>query len=111
MRSEAFGQIGIKPDDFYRMDWEDFFLLRKGFFEKRIYEQRLLRRITFIMVSPYMKQGMTEESLFEIFGDDEIRKQRSIISDETLKTLNSLKDGKTVWYKKDGKIYSKRIDG
>lgn len=34
MRAEAFGQIGIKPDEFYLMKQEDYRLLREGFIDK-----------------------------------------------------------------------------
>lgn len=43
LRQEAFGEIGINPYDFYDMEQEDYWLLHKGFYSKRLNEYRLLR--------------------------------------------------------------------
>ena len=42
MRSEAFGQIGLLPNDFYGLDFEDYILLRKGYSDKLKTESLIL---------------------------------------------------------------------
>lgn len=57
MRSEAFGQIGLTPDDFYNLDFEDYILLRKGYIEKVKTESVLLRFQTALICEALIGKG------------------------------------------------------
>ena len=57
MRSEAFGQIGLTPDDFYSLDFEDYILLRKGYIEKVKTESVLLRFQTALICEALIGKG------------------------------------------------------
>lgn len=57
MRSEAFGQIGLLPDDFYSLDFEDYILLRKGYVEKVKTESVLLRFQTALICEALIGKG------------------------------------------------------
>ena len=43
----AFGEIGLLPDDFYRMSWKEFFLTAKGFYKKYWNEWEQTRLIAY----------------------------------------------------------------
>lgn len=43
MKAEAFGHMGLMPDQFYRMRRVDFEIMRKGFGKKLEYEKELLK--------------------------------------------------------------------
>ncbi len=75
LRAEAFGEVGLNPTDFYDMDREDYWLLHKGFFNKRIYEQRVFRRVVMTIISPWVKQMPSPYSFYPLPGDDELRKE------------------------------------
>lgn len=57
MRSEAFGQIGLLPDDFYSLDFEDYILLRQGYIEKVKTESVLLRFQTALICEALIGKG------------------------------------------------------
>ena len=57
MRSEAFGQIGLLPDEFYSLDFEDYILLRKGYIEKVKTESVLLRFQTALICEALIGKG------------------------------------------------------
>lgn len=57
MRSEAFGQIGLLPDDFYNLDFEDYILLRQGYIEKVKTESVLLRFQTALICEALIGKG------------------------------------------------------
>lgn len=41
----------MAPDDFYNMDVDDYLVLRRGYYEKLLYEQHVVRRSTMIIAS------------------------------------------------------------
>ena len=57
MRSEAFGQIGLLPDDFYSLDFDDYLLLRKGYIERVKNESVLLRFQTALICEALVGKG------------------------------------------------------
>lgn len=57
MRAEAFGQIGIKPDEFYLMRMEDYRLLRAGFIDKNRVDETLMRYQTALMCEAFAGKG------------------------------------------------------
>ena len=57
MRSEAFGQIGLLPDDFYSLDFEEYILLRNGYIEKVKNESILLRFQTALICEALIGKG------------------------------------------------------
>lgn len=57
MRSEAFGHIGLLPDDFYSLDFEDYILLRQGYIEKVKTESVLLRFQTALICEALIGKG------------------------------------------------------
>lgn len=75
VRQEAFGEIGLLPEDFYLMDKDDYWLLHKGFFNKRVYEQRVLRNVVMTMIAPWVKSMPSPFQIMPLPGDDELRKQ------------------------------------
>lgn len=100
LRQEAFGEIGLNPTDFYDMDRDDYWLLHKGFFNKRVYEQRVIRRAVMTMIAPWLKNSPNQYSIYPLPGDDELRKEiseynknRQIkISEESLKILEQFRE-------------------
>lgn len=57
MRSEAFGQMGLLPDEFYGLDFDDYILLRKGYIEKVKTESILLRFQTALICEALIGKG------------------------------------------------------
>jgi len=57
MRAEAFGQIGLLPDQFYDLEFEDYILLRKGYIEKIKVESQLLRFQTALICEAFVGKG------------------------------------------------------
>lgn len=57
MRSEAFGQIGLLPDDFYGLEVDDYLLLRNGYIEKVKTESILLRFQTALICEALIGKG------------------------------------------------------
>lgn len=57
MRSEAFGQIGLLPDDFYSLDFEDYILLRKGYLDKLKGDSYILRFQTALICEALIGKG------------------------------------------------------
>ena len=57
MRSEAFGQIGLLPDDFYSLEVEDYILLRKGYLEKVKTDSIILRFQTALICEDLRGKG------------------------------------------------------
>lgn len=57
MRSEAFGQIGLLPDDFYSLEVEDYILLRKGYIEKVKTDSIILRFQTALICEALIGKG------------------------------------------------------
>lgn len=57
MRSEAFGQIGLLPVEFYGLEVEDYLLLRRGYIEKVKNESVLLRFQTALICEALIGKG------------------------------------------------------
>ena len=57
MRSEAFGQIGLLPDDFYSLEVDDYILLRKGYIEKVKTDSIILRFQTALICEALIGKG------------------------------------------------------
>jgi len=57
MRSEAFGQIGLLPVEFYGLEVEEYLLLRKGYVEKVKNESVLLRFQTALICEALIGKG------------------------------------------------------
>lgn len=57
MRSEAFGQIGLLPHNFYGLEIDEYFLLRKGYIEKIKTESILLRFQTALICEALIGKG------------------------------------------------------
>lgn len=96
LRSEAFGEIGIKPNDFYMMEREDYWLLHKGFFNKRVYDQRVLRNAVTIILSPWSK--LSPYQIWPLPDDDKLRAEAKMftkqirISDKNREVLKRFKE-------------------
>lgn len=73
VRAEAFGEIGLLPEDFYSMDVDDYWLLHKGFFNKRVYEQRVIRRAVMTVIAPWVKNLPSPYSVFPLPDDDKLQ--------------------------------------
>jgi TfoX/Sxy family transcriptional regulator of competence genes len=57
MRSEAFGQIGLLPNDFYGLEVDDYILLRQGYIEKVKTDSILLRFQTALICEALIGKG------------------------------------------------------
>jgi hypothetical protein len=57
MRSEAFGQIGLLPHQFYDLEADEYILLRKGYIEKIKNESYLLRFQTALICEAFIGKG------------------------------------------------------
>ena len=57
MRSEAFGQIGLLPVEFYGLEVDEYILLRKGYIEKVKNESLLLRFQTALICEALIGKG------------------------------------------------------
>lgn len=57
MRSEAFGQIGLLPVEFYGLEVQDYLLLRRGYIEKVKNESVLLRFQTALICEALIGKG------------------------------------------------------
>jgi hypothetical protein len=100
LRAEAFGEIGLLPENFYNLEHEEYFLLKKGFFQKRVYDQRVLRRVVMTIIAPWVKNTPSPYMVFPLPLDDELRKEIKEynankvinISEESLRVLKAFKD-------------------
>lgn len=100
LRAEAFGEVGLLPKDFYEMERGDYWLLHRGFFNKREYELQWVRNALVILISPWVKNPPSPFQIMPLPSDDKLRKRmanynknRKIeISDETRARLAKLKD-------------------
>lgn len=57
MRSEAFGQVGLLPHQFYDLSFDEYLLLRKGYVEKVKNESILLRFQTALICEALIGKG------------------------------------------------------
>ena len=57
MRSEAFGQIGLLPVEFYGLEVDEYLLVRKGYIEKVKNESILLRFQTALICEALIGKG------------------------------------------------------
>jgi hypothetical protein len=57
LRSEAFGQIGLLPHQFYDLSFDEYLLLRKGYVEKVKNESILLRFQTALICEALIGKG------------------------------------------------------
>lgn len=57
MRSEAFGQIGLLPHQFYDLEADEYILMRKGYIEKIKNESLILRFQTALICESFIGKG------------------------------------------------------
>ena len=105
VKSEAFGEIGLLPDDFYRMETSDFNLLKKGYYRKLEYQQATLRKAVMIVIAPWVKQMPDAYKIWPLESDGTMLKEmKDEAMDSALANLNRLKKGEFIYMKVDGKI-------
>jgi hypothetical protein len=92
MRSEAFGQIGLLPNDFYDLEFEDYLLLRKGYKDKIKTESTLLRFQTALICEAFIGKGNGARFVM----DSWILEEKSELTSEQIKSLLKLKREKEV---------------
>lgn len=101
--------MGLSPEEFYKMDIEDFHLARSGFFNKRAHDESVFRKMAAILISPWSKQRIDEHQLWWIKGDEEKRKLHKEESDaKTMAILNSMSNVKYV--KRNGVIVAEKTN-
>jgi len=78
-------------------------LLRKGFWQKREWEQQVIRKAVELVVAPWVKMGFDIRRYWPLPVDKKLADGQV---DEALKTLNYLKqnDGKFIYKKVNGVI-------
>lgn len=91
VRAEAFGEIGIPPKDFYRMRYSDYLLLKRGFVDKRDWEQMVMGQHAMLVINPWMKHPITREQIWPT-GKDKAKKSGQQISEESLAVLRRFKE-------------------
>lgn len=100
LRAEAFGEIGILPEDFYEMERGDYWLLHRGFFNKREYDQQVLRNAIVLLVSPWVKSPPNPFQIWPLPSDKKLKERMSAfqrnrkieISDKSRETLARFKE-------------------
>ena len=88
------------------MTTDDYNLLKKGFLNKRIYEQEVVRKAVATVISPWLKNAPKLHEVWPLPGDKERIERENLESRrKSLETLNRLAEGVT-YVMKDGKIVS-----
>lgn len=109
MKAEAFGEIGIRVDDFYRMDTSDYVLLKKGFNQGRNYEQLLFRKLAEFIIAPWTK-NLDITKIWRVEGDEERKKNyQERISEGALHTLQRLKGNDFSYVKVTEVVNGKKV--
>ena len=77
------------------MRYSDYLLLRRGFLNKRIYEQRVLRKAVAIQIAPHVKDA-NEFQFWPIDGDKELKElyknHRISVSEDAMERLRKFKE-------------------
>lgn len=91
--------MGVPPDVFYNMLTDDYLLMHKGFINKRIYEQKVMRKMAEIIIAPWVKNI----NILKIWPlpNDETSKQ---ISEKSMEILKRMRENKITYVKVGGKI-------
>lgn len=74
MREEAFGVIGILPNDFYMMELDDYLLLHRGFYSKKLEEKRTLRWAVSPLVQMWASKKVDILKIMPLPDDDKLKK-------------------------------------
>lgn len=83
MRSEAFGQIGLLPHEFYDLEFLDYILMRKGYVDKIKTESYLLRFQTALICEAFIGKGNGARFVMDSWQLDE----KSELSQEQIRSL------------------------
>jgi len=83
MRSEAFGQIGLLPHEFYDLEFEEYILMRKGYIDKVKNDSILLRFQTALICESFVGKGNGARFVMESWQLEE----KAEISRDDIKTL------------------------
>lgn len=89
MRSEAFGQIGLLPEQFYNLEFDEYILLRKGYIERIKTESYLLRFQTALICESFVGKGNGARFVMESWQLDE---KAELSIDEIRKLLKQKKE-------------------
>ena len=88
--------MDLLPHEFYDMEHEDYFLKRKGFFSRRVYEQRVWRKAVAIQIAPWIKNPPDEFRLWPLDGDKELKElyknERISVSEDAMERLRKFKE-------------------
>lgn len=78
------------------MEYTDYLLLKKGFSNRRIYDQRVLRKVVTTVIAPWLKDIPNQYGIWPLPKDDELKKEekeRSVhISEHSLAILKAFRD-------------------
>jgi len=83
LRSEAFGQIGLLPHQFYDLEVDEYILLRKGYIEKVKTDSILLRFQTALICEAFIGKGNGARFVMDSWQLDE----KSELNQEQIRTL------------------------
>lgn len=89
MRSEAFGQIGLLPEQFYNLEFEEYILLRKGYIERIKTESYLLRFQTALICEAFVGKGNGARFVMESW---QLEEKTELSLDEIRKLLKQKKE-------------------
>lgn len=84
------------PVHFYEMETEDYKLLKKGFFNKRVHDQQVLREAVLRIVAPWVKD-VSRFKLWPLHGDEKLKKEMErsmrwqMINSSSYKILQQMK--------------------
>lgn len=60
MKTEAFGEIGLLPSQFYRMRYADYILMQRGFANKKEWQEGLTRKAVDFIIAPWVKVNIKQ---------------------------------------------------
>lgn len=71
MCAEAFGELGLRPWEFYEYELDEYMLARKGLDNARTWQMRKDRLIASVLLQPYLKKGskIKPTDLFTLPGE------------------------------------------
>ena len=101
----------ILPEDFYRMRFKDYILKKRGFYNKRLFEYRILRWAVAPLASiwskdfnPYSHMSLTDDDKLKAMINSANRSRGANIDKRNLEALKKLKNNSIVYELIDGKI-------
>ncbi len=91
------------------MEVDDYRLLKKGFLNKRVYEQSVIRRAVISIMAPWLKQAPDAYKFWPLPGDEEERKRIAEKRDEAAMRILERHKKNNITYVMVGKGKERKI--